>query len=152
MEKDIFIREIEAHFDLMYRVAFTILRNEEDSKDALQEAAMKAWEKKYTLRDNNSFKTWIIIILKNTCYNMLRKRKRFVPIDSVQAPSIPPPDPSLSIALFSIPEKLRLPLMLAYSEGLTYQEIARVLNIPLTTVCGRINMGKKQLKKELEWE
>ena len=152
MDREVFVREIEPCFDLMYRVAYAILQNEEDSKDAMQESAIKAWEKRYTLRDIQKFKTWIIIIVKNTCYNLIRKRKRIVSLEAIQEPSIPPPDPILSIALHNIPEKYRLPLMLSCSEGLTYREISEVLHVPSTTVCGRIRLAKELLRKELNLE
>lgn len=51
MTKEFFVQEIDAHSEMMYRVAFTILRNRESCKDALQEAVLRAWEKRDTLRD-----------------------------------------------------------------------------------------------------
>lgn len=152
MDKELFVQEIETCLGLMYRVAFTILRNEEDCKDALQEAILKAWEKRHTLKDMRSFKTWIIVIVKNSCYNILRKRKRIVSIEVIQEPSFPAPDPTLALALQSLPEKYRLPLVLSCSEGLTYREISEVLHLPTTTVCGRIRMAKELLRKELSFE
>ena len=46
MTKEFFVQEIDAHSEMMYRVAFTILRNRESCKDALQEAVLRAWEKR----------------------------------------------------------------------------------------------------------
>ena len=149
MDKDFFVKEIEAHSGMLYRVAYTILRNDDACKDALQDAALKAWEKRGTLKELRYFRTWITRILINTCYDTQRKRRRMVSIEDVPEPQVAAPDISLAMALQSLPEKLRLPLVLYYSEGLTYAEIAQTLRFPMATVRGRIHRAKGQLRKEL---
>ncbi len=149
MDKDFFVREIEAHSGMLYRVAYTILRNDDACKDALQETALKAWEKRHSLREERYFRTWMTRILINTCYDTQRKRRRIVSIEEIPEPSIPAPDPTLAMALQALPEKLRLPLVLCYSEGMSYEEIAHAMRLPLTTVRGRIHRAKGELRKEL---
>ena len=149
MDKDFFVKEIEAHSGMLYRVAYTILRNDDACKDALQDTALKAWEKRGTLKELRYFRTWITRILINTCYDTQRKRRRMVSIEDVPEPQVSAPDISLAMALQSLPEKLRLPLVLYYSEGLTYAEIAQALRLPMATVRGRIHRAKGQLRKEL---
>lgn len=150
MDKDFFVREIEVHSGMLYRVAYTILRNEDACKDALQEMALKAWEKRGALREPGFFRTWLTRILINTCYDTQRKRRRYVSIEDIPEPQADAPDPSLALALQSLPEKLRLPLVLHYSEGLSYAEIAGVLRLPTATVRGRIHRAKERLRKELD--
>ncbi len=65
---------------------------------------------------------------------------------------VPPPDLTLALALSRLPEKLRLPLVLCYSEGMSYQEIADTLRVPVPTVRGRIHRAKGELRKELDAE
>ena len=149
MDKDFFVKEIESHSGMLYRVAYTILRNDDACKDALQDTALKAWEKRGTLKELRYFRTWITRILINTCYDTQRKRRRMVSIEDVPEPQVAAPDISLAMALQSLPEKLRLPLVLYYSEGLTYAEIAQTLRLPMATVRGRIHRAKGQLRKEL---
>lgn len=149
MDKDFFTQEIEAHSGMLYRVAYTILRNDDACKDALQDTALKAWEKRFTLREEQYFRTWITRILINTCYDTQRRRRRFVSFEELPEPSISPPDLTLALALQSLPEKLRLPLVLCYSEGMSYEEIAQALRLPVTTVRGRIHRAKGELRKEL---
>ena len=149
MDKDFFVKEIEAHSGMLYRVAYTILRNDDACKDALQDTALKAWENRGTLKELRYFRTWITRILINTCYDTQRKRRRMVSIEDVPEPQVAAPDISLAMALQSLPEKLRLPLVLYYSEGLTYAEIAQTLRLPMATVRGRIHRAKGQLRKEL---
>ena len=142
MDKDFFVKEIEAHSGMLYRVAYTILRNDDACKDALQDTALKAWEKRGTLKELRYFRTWITRILINTCYDTQRKRRRMVSIEDVPEPQVAAPDISLAMALQSLPEKLRLPLVLYYSEGLTYAEIAQPMRLPMATVRGRIHRAK----------
>ena len=152
MDKEKFVSEIEAHSGMLYRVAWSILRNDDDCKDAMQEAALKAWEKRNTLRETSYFRTWITKILINACYDTQRKRRRIVSLDSIPEIPISAPDPALAMAFATLPEKLRLPLVLVFSEGMTYAEAAETLRLPIATVRGRIHRGKEQLRKELTAE
>ena len=152
LDKEKFVSEIEAHSGMLYRVAWSILRNDDDCKDAMQEAALKAWEKRNTLRETSYFRTWITKILINACYDTQRKRRRIVSLDSIPEIPISAPDPALAMALATLPEKLRLPLVLVFSEGMTYAEAAETLRLPVATIRGRIHRGKEQLRKELTAE
>lgn len=152
MDKNFFVQELEAHSGMLYRVAWTILRNDDACQDAMQEAALKAWEKRDSLREARYFRTWITRILINTCYDTHRRGRHVVSLEEVPEPSAAPPDLTLSLALQALPEKLRLPLMLCYSEGMSYEEVAQTLRIPVTTVRGRIRRAKGALRKELNAE
>lgn len=153
MDKEFFVREIEAYSGMLYRVAYTILRSDDACRDAMQDAALKAWEKRHSLKEPRYFRTWLTRILIHTCYDVQKKRRRFVSIEEIPEPqSPPPPDIGLAEALQALPEKLRLPLMLCYSEGLSYAEIADTLHLPISTVRGRIHRAKEQLRKELDAE
>ena len=151
MDRGFFIAEIETCSDMMYRVAWSILRNDADVQDALQDAVLKAWEKRDKLRDEKFFRTWITRILINACYDTQRKRRRIVSMDEIPESTVSnAPDPDLALALQALPEKLRLPLVLCYSEGMSYEEAADVLRIPITTLRGRLRRGKEELRKELK--
>lgn len=150
MDRDSFIAEIEACSGMMYRVAWSILRNNADCEDALQEAALKAWEKRGHLRNEAYFRTWITRILINACYDTQRKRRRVIPLDEVaERAAAASPDPTLTLALEALPEKLRLPLSLHYLEGFSVEEIARILRIPAGTVKSRLHQARNQLR--VQW-
>lgn len=150
MDRDSFIAEIEACSGMMYRVAWSILRNNADCEDALQEAALKAWEKRGHLRNEAYFRTWITRILINACYDTQRKRRRVIPLDEVaERAAAASPDPTLTLALEALPEKLRLPLTLHYLEGFSVEEIARILRIPAGTVKSRLHQARSQLR--VQW-
>ena len=152
MEKNFFVQEIEAGSGTLYRVAYSILQNDDACRDAMQDAALKAWEKRASLKETRYFRTWMTRILINACYDERRRRKRGAAAGDMGGAADAdgtPPDPMLSAALQSLPEKLRLPLVLCYAEGMAYAEIARTLRLPEATVRGRIARAKEKLRKEL---
>lgn len=150
MDIDFFLRELEKQSGMLYRVAFTILRNDHICEDALQDTALKAWEKRNTLRQEAYFRTWITRILINCCRDIQRQNRRLVSMEDIAEPVSYPPDMTLHLALSALPENLRLPLVLCYSEGMTYAEIATALRLPMATVRGRIHRAKRELRKELD--
>lgn len=152
MDKDFFLKELEKQSGMLYRVAFTILRSDDACEDALQDTALKAWEKRNSLREELYFRTWITRICINACRDIQRQGQRIVPLEDISEPSVSPPDPVLNLALAALPDKLRLPLVLCYSEGMTYAEIATALRLSVATVRGRIHRAKKELRKELDAE
>ena len=152
MDQEYFTAQAEASTGLLYRVAYTILRNDADCQDAVQEALLRAWTGRDKLRDRQLFRTWLTRILINASHDILRKRKLTVPLENAREASEAFPDISLSEALSRLPEKLRLPLMLCYSENMTHVEISRALGIPATTVQSRLRKGKAMLRKELNEE
>lgn len=68
---------------LMYHVGYSILHNDQDCADAVQEALTRAWQKQHTLRSPSRFRPWLMKILVNTCRDILRQRQkiRFVPLE-----------------------------------------------------------------------
>lgn len=74
---------IRSEIPSMYRVAASILNNDEDVADAIQETLLKCWEKIDTLKNDSYFKTWLTRILINCCNDIYRKRKPTVSLDEV---------------------------------------------------------------------
>ncbi len=150
MEQEQFVSLMEARADSLYRVAWAILGHQADAADALQETALCAWQHRRQLRREEYFGTWVTRICINVSRRMLRKRRTALPLEDVESLAAPPPDPTLSLALHALPENLRLPLMLQYSEGMSYREIALALHLTENAVRGRIFRAKSQLRKELD--
>lgn len=150
MDKERYVQEIEAHSSMMYRVALTILKNDDDVKDALQEAALKAWAKRDTLREETKFATWMTRILINECYTIRRKSRRLVLMEEMPPQPCHDGDITLRLLLETLPESLRLPLVLHCSEGMDEAEIAAALHLTKPTVRGRIHRARKMLRRELE--
>ena len=79
--KEAFEEIIMENIDYFYRIAYTILKNEEDASDAISNTVLKAYTKIKQLQKDEFFKTWITKILKNECYNIIRKNKKIVYIE-----------------------------------------------------------------------
>ena len=75
---------------MLYRMAYGLLLNRTDCADAVQEALLRAWEKRRQLREEAYFRTWLTRILINECYSMLRRRKHAIPLDELPEPVAPP--------------------------------------------------------------
>ncbi len=133
----------------MYHVACGLLHSDADRQDAMQQALLKAWEKRHSLRNEGFFKTWLIRILINECKNILRMQGRVRPVETLPDETVPAYDMALRDLIDRLPEKQRLCVILHYMEGMPVQEVARALGVPEATVRGRLMQARKQLKLEL---
>lgn len=93
-------------------------------------------------------------ILVNECHEVLRRRKREIPTETLPEESAPPPQEQreLRALVMSLPENERLPIVLHYLEGFSTQEIASALRCPKGTVLSRMSRGRRQLKRFLTEE
>jgi RNA polymerase sigma-70 factor (ECF subfamily) len=151
IDKQTFVTLIDEKSRTLYRVARAILRNEEDCNDALQESVMKAWASRHKLRDDRYFTTWVTRIVINECRSIQRKQFKYhLEADVAREVSAPMPDMDVHITLDSLPEKLRLPLVLHYIEGYSQKDISTMLRLPVTTVRNRLFAARQKLRLELE--
>lgn len=70
MDERYFTQKLLDSEAMLYRIACTLLRNEEDRRDALQETALKAWRARGQLRNEQYFTTWLVRILMNECRSL----------------------------------------------------------------------------------
>ena len=155
MTKEEFEARIIAMQDTLWRVSATLLKQPCDREDAIQECIFKALRKRETLRDERYMQSWVIRILINECYSIHRRAKWEKPMERLpEPPPMPGPDadPEVFRALFSLEEKMRLPVVLHYVEGYQVEEIARILRIPTGTVKSLLARAREKLKKEMEKE
>ena len=131
----------------MYRTAITILLNNEDAADAIQDTILTCWEKMKTLREVRYFKTWMTRILINKCYDIKKQQANKISIDECAEPIVSDSDDSneLNEILNELDEIYRLPMMLFYGEGYKIKEIAQLLNIPKSTIQTRLARGRQKL-------
>ena len=136
----------------MYRVAVSMLWNDTDATDAMQEAILRAWEKRNRLREEDKLPAWLMRILVNQCRTMLRRRKfQALPLDEAAGRASPaPPDIGLWEALKALPEKYRLPIVLHHVDGYDLTQIAAMLSLPVQTVRGRLFYARKKLRELLQ--
>jgi len=153
MTQDEFEDRIIAMQDILYHVSATILPLKCDREDTIQECIYKALKKKEKLKDDRAMQAWVVRILINECYHLLRKKKREVPTDCIPEVEImPDADPMVHQLLFSMEEKFRLPMVLFYVEGYSMNEIGHMLLLPVGTVKSRLFRGREHLKRAIHQE
>ena len=151
MDKQELGQQIIALTGTLYHVSYSLLRSEADREDAVQSAIEKGWRKASALRDDHKLKSWMVRILINECYSILRRSIREMPVETLIEPAVDTgaPDPDLREEIMALPEPLRLPIVLHYMEGFSINEIASTLRCPKGTVLSRMNRGRKLLRDNL---
>lgn len=153
MTHEAFAQRITEMQGTLYRVSASILPQPCDREDAVQSCIEKAWRKQGALRDESRLQSWVIRILINECYSLLRQAKREIPVDSLpESPAPPGADGELYRFFSGLSDKLRLPMVFYYLEGLTVAEISRALRLPQGTVKSRLARGRSQMRKDKAFE
>jgi RNA polymerase sigma-70 factor (ECF subfamily) len=155
---------VERHRDRVYGVCLRVIGNAEDAADAAQETFVTVFRKLDQFRGDALFTTWLHRVSVNTCYDLLRKRSRQPLLRSLPDDDGPMPEPGppiadhadevvgtldAAIALASVPEEFRVALVLADIQDLPYEEIARVLDVPVGTVKSRVHRGRLALARAM---
>jgi RNA polymerase sigma-70 factor (ECF subfamily) len=148
------------HVRSAYNLARWLVRNGDEAEDIVQEACMKAFKAIDTFRGGDA-RVWMLSIVRNTAMNSLRKRR---PGDSIEANQIDlrdqSPDPEQDMlqrsrreqvhrAIARLEPEFRETLVLREIEGLSYKEIAAILDIPTGTVMSRLSRARQRLLTEL---
>jgi RNA polymerase sigma-70 factor (ECF subfamily) len=142
-------------FDFISRVAYRMVDSREDAEDITQEVFVTVYRNLDRFRFESSLTTWLYRIAVNTSLNHIQKRKRqgaHVPLSDTHA-ATPAPLPSedaldpqtVAAMLEQINPDQRACLILRSMEGLSYQEIAETLQIPVNTVRTRIKRGREAM-------
>jgi len=153
---------VRTHSQGVLNVVYRMCGNKHLAEDAAQEAFIQAWLKISSYKPRSSFRSWLYRIAVNAAIDMLRKEKRVLP-DAVEdyylMDSSPGPESMLTSseraelvrkAVVGLPDASRAVLVLREYEGLSYQEIAETLDIPIGTVMSRLSYARKLLKEKLE--
>lgn len=154
MNKQEFTQHVLEAENSMYHVAKSIAVNEADCEDAVQQAILTAYDKLSSLRNVKYFKTWLIRILINECYRIIRNRKCIVSFEDYMSdvPVESCVDLELREAVFKLPQKIRTVIVLYYIEGYSIDETSYMLRVPKGTVKSRMHKGRKLLKDMLNDE
>jgi RNA polymerase sigma-70 factor (ECF subfamily) len=146
-DKDAFARLIHNNKVSMYRIAKNILKNEYDIEDAIGNSLLKAYENISRLRKNDSFKPWLLRILINECYLLIKKsRRESVSLELDTACEDRYRNFELIEAVKSLEEGQRIVTILFYYEDMSIKEIAKTLCVPEGTVKSRLGRAKERLK------
>lgn len=155
MTRDKFIAEVRESEAMLYHVSKSILKNDADCADAVQEALLKGYEKLHTLKEDAFFRTWMTRILINECYKICKKNKNIVPYgEYIQNAKLWEEDrySHLYQAILELPGELRVLVTLYYLEGFSQKEISEILNIREGTIKSRLSRARRMLKEELSDE
>ncbi len=151
--------------EMAYNVAYRVLGDPEAAADATQDSFLKAYRALREFR-GNAFKSWLLRIVTNTCYDQLRAQQRR-PTTSLEDLAVDPEhasrlvqreaDPEeyalrgelgalIQVGIQSLPEEQRITLVLADIEGFSYQEIAEITGVQLGTVKSRLSRARLHLR------
>jgi len=151
------------HLDAAHNLAKWLLRNEEDAKDVVQEAYLRAFKSFGGFHGSNG-RAWLLTIVRNTSYTLLKKN-RAVDLtttfdEEIHASGDESASPAIIVehaedaelitkAMDQLPAEFREILVLRHQEGLSYKEIADIAQIPPGTVMSRLARARAKLREYL---
>jgi RNA polymerase sigma-70 factor (ECF subfamily) len=158
--REAFAMLVECFKDKVFRLAFSILRNESQAEDATQDIFVRIWKGLPAYHGGASLSTWIYAIARNTCLTELHRRGRHPTVsleeagmkgaaDGVaalqSADAAPGSAMDVESLLARLPENYRQAIVLFYLEQKSYEETAQMLGVPLGTVKTLLFRAKKEL-------
>jgi RNA polymerase sigma-70 factor, ECF subfamily len=148
-DKDAFTRIITNNEGLLYRISKNILKNDIDCADAIQETILKCYASIELLKKPVYFRTWLVKILLNECYNILRYKKRVLPTKELyNEPATDRIDKDyhdLKSHIDNLDADHQNIIILFYYEEFSIKEIAEILDIKEGTVKSRLARARNKL-------
>lgn len=167
---EIFEHEFMPHADALYTFAYHLTFNEEDANDLVQDTYLKAFRFINSYQQGTNAKAWLFKILKNSYINEYRRKARtpakvdledYVTFhDTDEAAQVGNLDlreeifegmlgDELTKAINDLPIEFRTVILLCDVEGFSYEEIAKIVDIPIGTVRSRLHRARNLLKEKL---
>lgn len=156
-----FAELVSRYKKLIYGVVYNMINDKQDVNDVAQEVFLRIYKALNQYNPEYKFSTWSVRIATNLCLDILRKKKiNFVPIEDVSGVSgdVDTPEEKyiqmerlrhIREAVAALEEKYRAPIVLYHQNGLSYEEISKVLNEPMSIVKNRIYRARLMLKEKL---
>ena len=138
------------HKDMVYRIAFTYMKNVQESEDILQEVFLKLYKRGKGFESEEHEKRWLIRVTTNLCKDKLALfwNKRRCEFEGLEQLADKEAERSVIQDIVSLPEKYRIAIYLHYVEGYQCKEIAEILGKSESAVKMRLKRGKEMLKNE----
>ncbi len=146
--------------DGVVNVIYRMCGDAELAEDAAQEAFIRAWQHLPKYRPEAPFRNWVYRIASNVALDTLRREREMADVDELPiAARTPGPEAvaeqneravMVQRAVLALPEASRVVLILREYEGLSYQEIADMVQIPIGTVMSRLNYARTRLRDMLK--
>lgn len=156
--KDEFCKNVRLCDSAMYYLALSIVKNEFDAGEVISEAIYRAYKNLDTLKNERSFKSWILRIVHNTAVEMIRRNSKDLPIS--EAMEIPDGKEgyeteidtklTLSSAVASLKQPYRTTVVLYYYEDLSASKIAQIMGTNAVTVKKRLSRARNMLREILK--
>jgi RNA polymerase sigma factor (sigma-70 family) len=162
-DREAFSVLVARYRDVAFAYAYARLRSREEAEDIAQEAFVRAYQALDRFRVTECWGAWMLRILRNLCTDALRRKRgrRLEPLPEEWLADGPTPEAfalarerrrELNAAIARLPEKFRIPLLMHYASGRTYREIAIALDLPESTVVGRLAGALRLLRRRLGGE
>lgn len=158
-DRDAFRELFLRYQDRVYSIALHYTADPAAAMDIAQDVFVKLFSSLATFRGDSSFETWLFRLAANCCHDRHRKLRRLVSLEDSHLPE--PRDKATEQAerdqrarqvqhsVAGLPEELRMTVVLRYTEGLTYEEIAAVLGCPAGTIASRLSRAHRELASRL---
>ncbi|MDX9857393.1 MAG: sigma-70 family RNA polymerase sigma factor [candidate division Zixibacteria bacterium] len=156
-----FNQMVDRYKDRLMNVIGRMLSSQEEAEDIVQETFVRVYQHRQSFNFQHCFSTWIYTIALNLARNELRKRRKFKFFDITEMqgnerefaidPKLPSRLPqALNEAIGGLPEKYRVAFLLRDVQEMPYEEVAKVLSVPLGTVKSRVNRARLMLREKLQ--
>ena len=156
MTHEEFREKLSRHKDMVYRIAYTYLKNRTDAEDISQETFLKLYLREEPFRDAESEKAWLIRVTLNACCNLKKSfwqsKRDDMPERLPSAEKFTVEESRLYHAVFSLPEKYRVVIHLYYYEEYSTREIASIMGKNENTVSAYLSRGRRKLREYLDQE
>ncbi len=143
---------MEKYSRMLMRVSYSILSDEQDAEDAIQETFIRYMTKAPLFRDSDHEKAWLIKVVTNVSRNMLRlkNRQNFHSAEELESIGIDEENCTVFELIMQLPPKYRIVLELYYIEGYKAKEISAIVGISQVAVRKRLQYARTLLKNEME--
>lgn len=169
-DREAFEKLMETYQNRVFNIAYGMLSDYEEASDASQEIFIKVYKSISSFKGQSSFTTWLYVICRNVCNDMLRKRQRRGVQVSIYSDDdeksvereiesdAPTPEEQLEInecqvavkeAINSLKPEYKEILLYADMQQLSYEEVSKILRCPVGTVRSRLNRARGALRKKL---
>ena len=146
---------IRTHSRTLFAIAYGILQSREEAEDVVQDSLVKAWKRRWRVRDPEKFPAWLATVTRHKAHDVFRKR-RTVPLSEQLTESIEPErtntsalDQRLHSALAALPELHRTALVLRYFEEMDYRTIENSLGLTNGALRGILGRALTSMRKQL---
>lgn len=150
---------VEKYQNVAFALALSYVPNFHDAQEIVQESFLNAYYKLVQLDDPTRFRNWLCAIIKNLCRSWLRKQTNtLLPLDesvqatvsrlSIQQERQERLRSSIWAEVDALPEKYRMVILLYYMNDYSYREMSELLDLPVSTVKGRLQQARIKLKRE----